>query len=47
MFVRGFAVGVLIGVAILTLMAMGSDSSAMKQCQQTHSYDTCFQLLNR
>jgi hypothetical protein len=45
--VRGVAVGVLIGVAILMLMGMVSNDSAMKQCQQKHSYDTCFQLLNR
>lgn len=40
----GFGVGLLVMAILVTF---GSESTAMKQCQQTHSYDTCFQLLNR
>lgn len=41
-----FGAGVIFACIVLALVKSG-DSKAMAQCQQTHSYDTCFQLLNR
>lgn len=40
-----FGAGIIFACVILALARTGND--AMAQCQQTHSYDTCFQLLNR
>lgn len=36
----------LVAFAVLTLV-LGSNDDAMAKCQLIHSYDTCFQLLNR
>ena len=44
--VRGVVIGIVALVA-LVLVLFPKDSDAMKQCQVNHSYDTCFQLLNR
>lgn len=33
-------------VAAFTFLGMG-ESAAMAECQQRHSYDTCFRALNR
>jgi hypothetical protein len=35
----------LVCVALFALSAC-SDSQAMEKCQQTHSYETCFLILN-
>ncbi len=37
--------GIALGFALL-LNALTADS-AMTQCQEKHSYDVCFQMLNR
>lgn len=37
----------LIAVTVLSLANLFSSDEAMTQCQQKHSYDTCFQLFNR
>ncbi len=45
-----FGFGILFGAVFALLVATFvtmPDSDAMKQCQQTHSHDTCFQILNR
>lgn len=39
-------------VLIAIILALGlkvsyHSDNAMAQCQKTHSYDTCFQILNR
>ena len=36
----------MIGLTILVALNV-IDSAAMSACQEKHSYDTCFQLLNR
>lgn len=35
-----------LGAVVFMAMA-ASNHAAMDKCQLTHSYDTCFQLLNR
>ena len=38
----------IIGVALFAaFMLLQDNDSAMTQCQQTHSFDTCFHSLNR
>ena len=42
----------ILGVAMILaayayMVFAASNHAAMDKCQQTHSYDTCFQLLNR
>jgi hypothetical protein len=39
------AIVLVVAVTMLILLS-GHSSNAMKECQQTHSYDTCFQILN-
>jgi hypothetical protein len=35
-------------IAFIVMAAISlRDNSAMSACQEKHSYDTCFQLLNR
>ena len=39
---------VLVAAIIFTMAGIASgNSSAMTECQKTHSYDVCFQQLNR
>lgn len=38
---------VLVAVTLFSVAGMLKPNEAMTQCQQTHSYDTCFQQLNR
>jgi hypothetical protein len=40
-----FGAGIIFACVVLALFRSGND--AMAKCQTTHSYDTCFQLLNR
>ncbi len=40
-----FGAGIIFACVVLALA--GSSQDAMEQCQKDHSYDTCFQLLNR
>jgi hypothetical protein len=40
-----FGAGIIFACIALALLRSGND--AMAQCQINHSYDTCFQLLNR
>lgn len=41
-----FGAGIIFACIVLAIIN-GSSDAAMAQCQLTHSYDTCFQLLNR
>lgn len=38
---------ILLALTVLSVVNLFSADEAMTQCQKTHSYDTCFQLLNR
>ena len=38
---------VIVGIVLIYQGMFHSSVDAMAQCQQTHSYDTCFQILNR
>ncbi len=39
---------VLVALTLFSIAGMlMPESEAMTQCQKTHSYDTCFQILNR
>ena len=37
----------LLAVTVMSLVSLFSSDEAMTKCQQKHSYDTCFQILNR
>lgn len=37
---------VLVVAITLLVIVSGHSSSAMKECERTYSYDTCFQILN-
>jgi hypothetical protein len=39
---------ILVGVTVLAVVSMlNVRDTAMENCQKTHSYDVCFQQLNR
>jgi hypothetical protein len=38
---------ILIAVTLFAVAGMIKPDNAMSKCQKTHSYDTCFQQLNR
>ena len=38
---------VLVAVTLFSIAGMLAPSDAMEQCQKTHSYETCFNQLNR
>ena len=38
---------VLVAVTMFGIAGMLAPNSAMDECQKTHSYDVCFQQLNR
>jgi Tfp pilus assembly protein FimT len=42
-----FLLMVVIVIFAIVWMFAPNQSGAMDACQKTHSYDTCFQLLNR
>lgn len=43
-----FALGLVAVLATLGIVSvMFNPDTAMKQCMETHSHDTCFQMLNR
>ena len=39
------AIVLVVAVTMLILLS-GHSSEAMKECERTYSYDTCFQILN-
>jgi hypothetical protein len=41
-----FCAGIIFACVVLAFVN-GSTDAAMAQCQLTHSYDACFQILNR
>ena len=40
------SIALVIGAVFMIAAATGQ-SEAMTECQKTHSYDSCFQMLNR
>lgn len=40
-----FGAGIIFACIVLGIVSSSDD--AMTKCQEKHSYDTCFQLLNR
>lgn len=37
----------LVAITLISIAGMLAPNSAMTECQKTHSYDVCFQQLNR